>query len=132
MEPDSLGIAAVVEGYRQHRTLTATERDTLLEAIRFGPAFRGAIHCASAAQQGWSARFERHLTREYKRYMAGEGLTNTGSDESAPRVSPDGSRVAFFSNRDGNTEVYTMGIDGSGQRQLTHNTVDDGYAVWSQ
>lgn len=35
-------------------------------------------------------------------------------------------RIAFYSRRDGNLEVYTMLIDGSGQTRLTINDVDDG------
>jgi Tol biopolymer transport system component len=34
--------------------------------------------------------------------------------------SPDGSRVAFASDRDGNWEVWLMNADGSEQRQITH------------
>jgi Tol biopolymer transport system component len=34
-------------------------------------------------------------------------------------VSTDGRNVVFISRRDGNSEVYQMGIDGSDQRRLT-------------
>ena len=36
--------------------------------------------------------------------------------------SPDGSRIAFMSQRDGNSEIYVMNRDGSGVRRLTNNT----------
>jgi Tol biopolymer transport system component len=36
-----------------------------------------------------------------------------------PHVSPDGTRIAFTSDVDGNYEIYTMAIDGSDVRQLT-------------
>jgi len=36
-----------------------------------------------------------------------------------PHVSPDGTRIAFTSDADGNYEIYTMAIDGSDVRQLT-------------
>ena len=52
-------------------------------------------------------------------------LTNNVGDDQWPRVSPDGSRIAFYSNRDGNTEVYTMGIDGGNQTRLTTNPSRD-------
>ena len=61
----------------------------------------------------------------------GRRLTSTGTDEYWPRVSPDGSRIAFFSNRDGNTEVYTMNIDGGDHRRLTNNAARDEGPVWS-
>lgn len=36
-----------------------------------------------------------------------------------PHVSPDGTRIAFTSDVDGNYEIYTMAIDGTNVRQLT-------------
>jgi Tol biopolymer transport system component len=36
-----------------------------------------------------------------------------------PSISPDGSRVAFASDRDGNYDVYTVAADGSDRRQAT-------------
>ena len=37
----------------------------------------------------------------------------------------------FFSNRDGNTEIYVMNVDGSGTRRLTSNRSDDYFPSWS-
>jgi TolB protein len=45
--------------------------------------------------------------------------------------SPDGRKLAFTSNRDGNAEVYTINSDGSGLRRMTDNPEYDGDAVWS-
>ena len=45
---------------------------------------------------------------------------NRGSHWSLiPNVSPDGARIAFTSDVDGNYEIYTMAIDGSDVQQLT-------------
>src|SRR5439155_7770129 len=41
--------------------------------------------------------------------------------DSEPAWSPDGTKIAFTSNRDGDTEIFVMNADGSGQTQLTHN-----------
>lgn len=38
-----------------------------------------------------------------------------------PAVSPDGSLIAFLSDRTGVSNVYVIGVDGSGERQLTRN-----------
>jgi Tol biopolymer transport system component len=45
--------------------------------------------------------------------------------------SPDGARIAFFSNRDGNEELYVMNVDGSGVTRLTNNPASDANLVWS-
>jgi len=47
-------------------------------------------------------------------------VLNRGSDWSlVPHFSPDGARIAFTSDADGNYEIYTMAVDGSDVRQLT-------------
>jgi Tol biopolymer transport system component/serine/threonine protein kinase len=46
-------------------------------------------------------------------------LTHEGHRDRGPRWSPDGQQVAFFSKRTGNQEIWTTGIDGRTQRQLT-------------
>lgn len=39
--------------------------------------------------------------------------------------------LAFFSDRDGDSEIYVMAADGSEVRQLTHNSVEDRDPVWA-
>jgi len=53
------------------------------------------------------------------------------ADNYLPRVSPDGSKVAFASNREGQNELYVVNLDGSSERRLTVNPVDDGAGTWS-
>lgn len=40
-------------------------------------------------------------------------------------------KIAFHSKRDGNTEIYTMGSDGSNQTRLTHHVASDSSPAWS-
>ena len=40
--------------------------------------------------------------------------------------------ILFFSDRDGNNEIYTMNADGSNQYRLTNNLVNDSYPAWSE
>lgn len=45
--------------------------------------------------------------------------------------SPDGTRIAFTSDRSGNFEIYTMNPDGSNVVNLTNNAAIDGGPTWS-
>ncbi|HZG52880.1 MAG TPA: protein kinase, partial [Pyrinomonadaceae bacterium] len=58
-------------------------------------------------------------------------LTNEIAHDWHPDYSPDGTRIAFASNRDGATEIYVMQADGSGVRRLTFNTTEDDCPAWS-
>ena len=40
-------------------------------------------------------------------------------------------QIAFFSARDGNSEIYVMDADGKNQRRLIHHPADDGLPSWS-
>jgi TolB protein len=48
-----------------------------------------------------------------------------------PAWSPDGSKMAFTSNRDGNAEIYVMNRDGSNVRRMTNNPAIDEAPTWS-
>ena len=46
-------------------------------------------------------------------------LTHSPGLDVRPAWSPDGKRIAFTSNRDGNYEIYVMNADGSHPRNVT-------------
>jgi len=48
-----------------------------------------------------------------------------------PAWSPDGSKIAFASDRDGNHEIYVMNADGSNPTRLTTHMSFDGKPSWS-
>jgi len=58
-------------------------------------------------------------------------LTNDDTDNFNPKISPDGTQIAYLSNRDGNQEVYVMNVDGSNQTRLTRNRIRDGDPAWA-
>ena len=46
-------------------------------------------------------------------------LTNNPADDVEPSYSPNGTRIAFRSDRSGNSQIYTMNPDGSGVTRIT-------------
>jgi len=58
-------------------------------------------------------------------------LTFGGYRDLHPAWSPDRSKIAFVSNRDGNFELYVMDTDGSEIRQLTDTPEDETRPEWS-
>jgi Tol biopolymer transport system component len=64
----------------------------------------------------------------------GRGERNLTPDPACnefPAWSPDGRRIAFASERDGNFEIYVMNADGAGQRRLTRSATRDVAPSWS-
>jgi dipeptidyl aminopeptidase/acylaminoacyl peptidase len=58
-------------------------------------------------------------------------LTDNPAYDTSPAVSPDGRRVLFVSERDGNREIYVMNADGSDETRLTHEARADFDPAWS-
>ncbi len=58
-------------------------------------------------------------------------LSSNPEDDVYPVWSPDGTKIAFQSYRDGNAEIYVMNPDGSGQMRLTSNPAVDVMPTWS-
>ncbi|MGH9722233.1 MAG: protein kinase domain-containing protein, partial [Bryobacteraceae bacterium] len=59
-------------------------------------------------------------------------LTNNNSRNRGPRWSPDGKRIAYFSTRSSDWEIWTVDVDGGGLRQMTHlGGQNVAWPVWS-
>ena len=58
-------------------------------------------------------------------------LTNSDASDWDPAWSPDGSQIAFVTDRDGAPEIYVMNADGSEQVNLTNNEAIDWSPAWS-
>ena len=57
-------------------------------------------------------------------------VTNNTSDDFDPAWSPDGKKIAFSSNRDGNDEIYVMNADGTNQTRITNDPARQGNPSW--
>lgn len=60
-------------------------------------------------------------------------VSNNSADDDEPNFSPDGTKIAFSSDRDNDYEVYTMDTDPatSDASRLTSNTVEDSHPAFS-
>lgn len=71
--------------------------------------------------------------RQLTRFAGNDGVPDHRfGGEGPPRISPDGRSIVWMAMRGGETfDVYTMAIDGSGERRLTDHLADDAYPAWS-
>lgn len=70
----------------------------------------------------------------YFKSVDGMAVTQFTTDPSAdiqPAISPDGSRVAFASNRSGNWDIWVKKISGGPAVQITRDLSDDLHPSWS-
>ncbi|MGD8427309.1 MAG: S41 family peptidase, partial [Balneolaceae bacterium] len=51
--------------------------------------------------------------------------------DTRPQWSPDGSKIAFISDRNGNNDVFVMNADGSKIKQLTYHSASDELTGWA-
>ncbi|PYT07007.1 MAG: hypothetical protein DMF60_08000, partial [Acidobacteria bacterium] len=59
-------------------------------------------------------------------------LTDDPADDLSPDWSPDGSKIAFSSNRAGMQHIYVMNADGSSPTQITNSRAEDTGPAWSR
>lgn len=55
--------------------------------------------------------------------------TTAAQTDAAP--SPDGSRIAYVTDRDGNAEIYVMNADGTNPQRLTNSAATEGSPSWT-
>lgn len=58
-------------------------------------------------------------------------LTTDPSDDMMPAISPDGTRIAFSSNRNGNWDIFTMPITGGAPVQITFDADEEVQPTWA-
>jgi Tol biopolymer transport system component len=135
---DAGNVAGITMMKRKDRYWRIIASMALLGTLACGCASRGAVDSSGklASEEGQIA-FTRLTGQnganvESDVYMAnvdGTGevrLTDAPGLDGMSAWSPDGGRIAFVSDRDGNWEIYVMDADGTGQRRLTNTPVDEG------
>ena len=58
-------------------------------------------------------------------------LTTNSAKDFHAAWSPDGTRIAFASDRQGNSDICVMDADGANQKRLTRDPADDLRPTWS-
>lgn len=61
-------------------------------------------------------------------------ITNLGKANFAPYLHPDGKRLVFCTNHQGNPrefDIFMINVDGTGLEQITFNPSFDGFPMWS-
>jgi len=106
-------------------------RDAAVTSIRgdqFDPDGYGRLIVFRDSRDGVNVDDEIYVVRSN-----GKGILNLtespDSNEWGPAWSPDGSRIAFNSDREGMPQVYVMNADGSGLRRLSDSWGE--YPAWS-
>ena len=59
-------------------------------------------------------------------------VTSVAGEAVFPQWSPDGTRIAFYSDKDDGWNLYTMNPDGSDMRRITVDDSPDYYVTWSE
>ena len=57
-------------------------------------------------------------------------LTTPPGEESFPRFSPDGTKIAYSANYDGNTDLYVIPVGGGTPTRVTHHPMGDRLVDW--
>ncbi|MFF5071037.1 NEW3 domain-containing protein [Micromonospora olivasterospora] len=102
-----------------------------------GPAHFDDEASAGGDVVGWVSRRESELAQLWMRRGAGKPVRLTDDPvqvAGSPSVSPDGGRIAFELTREGVgswRDIFVIGTDGTGLRQITDGTGDNRRPSWS-
>jgi len=136
---DSDIFVADIEGLLEHR---ATARNltnspaTIDDDADWSPDGRRIVYTSRAATARGSNAANDPSAEIFVINADGSGspvrLTANDEEERAPAWSPDGKRIVYAARKGGpDFELCVMNADGTGQRQLTDNTVGDLTSSWS-
>ena len=121
---------AVKEIYLADYDGANVKRVTVSRSLNTTPAW--SPDRRSIGYTSWISGFpEIIISHIYEGRMSRPANGNTTDHNFLPAFSPDGSQVAFMSNRDGNPDLYVVNADGTGMRRLTNHPMIDTSPTWS-
>jgi Tol biopolymer transport system component len=129
-------LAACSNGSSPHRT-SKPPREPQEPSVSLPTGDTGAIDIASLQGRiAFGAGSGGQIEREEVYVIDADGtdlirLTDNHAADFDPSWSPDGSRIVFRSQRDGNDEIYVMNADGSEPRNITNEPEVDWGPEWS-
>jgi TolB protein len=113
-----------VADFDGHNAQAVTQDNTIVAAPDWVPG-RMALYYVSY-KLNHADIFYHDLTTGARRAFARYGGSNI-----SPAASPDGSQVAMILSKDGWTDLYVCGADGSGLKRLTKSRQDESSPCWS-
>lgn len=105
-----------------------TDNDDLIGAI---PAFSPSGAKIAFTGIDVSNRDIRHIYTINADGTEETQITTHPSSQQFPGWSPDGARITYMSNEDGDFEIFTIDVATRTKTQLTFNDVDDAFPHWS-
>jgi Tol biopolymer transport system component len=110
-------------------TTNVTRATFATEGADFDPCIsRDGTHLVFASTQHRPTS-DIYIKRTDSRVMT--QLTNDPADDAMPAISPDGTKIAFASNRSGNWDIFVMPITGGKAVQITSDAADEMHPSWS-
>jgi uncharacterized repeat protein (TIGR01451 family) len=132
-----LRVAYLATGHRSIGLVPTSGAATSEPLFPGGPTHFDDEASASGDVVAWVSRRESELAQLWVRRGAGEPTRLTADPTQVagwPAVSPDGTRIAFEQTRDGVGswhDLFVVGVDGTGLRQVTDGTNDNRRPTWS-
>lgn len=121
-------------------------RTLLFRSLLAAAVFAGVVAAALPAAAQVDARMLRfpdvsatHISFVYagdiwvapKEGGVAQRLSTPAGEEQFPRFSPDGSRIAYSANYDGNVDIYVVPAFGGQVRRITHHPMGDRMLDWA-